>query len=245
MIKGIDISSWQGQVNFTALPSDIEFVIARSSYGTGYIDKQFARNIVELRKLPNKAHGFYHYAYPTYNKAEDEADWFLQTVGTLQQGEFLCLDFEERYTDPVSWCLAFLNRVSHVLGGYKPLIYINKYLMTSYDWSPIVALGYGLWLAYWDYNPDAPAPAGPWSVTAIRQYSNHETVTGIAGNVDGNVFYGDLTQLRKYGYTDIPTDEWKVKYDALLAEHQIALAHISNLIDAIKKIDEIAEDALK
>lgn len=197
MLKGIDISSWQGDVDYDALST--QFIIIRSSYGTGYTDAKFIRNrdVVRGRNLP---HGFYHYAYPTYNTPEAEADWFCSVIGTPVTGEFLCLDFEEKYPTPVDWCKRFLDRVSAKLNGYKPLLYINKFMMQSYDWKPVVLADYGLWLAYWDYNPDADPDSSVWSTVALRQYTNSLQVKGIVGNVDGNVFYGDLEALKKYGF---------------------------------------------
>lgn len=200
---GYDISEWQNVVDFSALKA--EFLIIRSSYGTGYIDKQFQRNVTEARKKGIPI-GFYHYAYPTYNTPEAEADWFLHVVGKPQEGECLVLDFEEKYTDPVGWSKKFLDRLSVVLKGYKPLIYLNRYLTQTYNWSSVVKAGYGLWLAYWDYDKTADAPSTPWPVVALRQYSNKEVVKGIVGGVDANVFYGDVKQFKKYGlhYTTEP-----------------------------------------
>jgi GH25 family lysozyme M1 (1,4-beta-N-acetylmuramidase) len=197
MLKGIDISSWQGDVDYGQLST--QFIIIRSSYGTGYTDAKFIRNRdnVRAKGIP---HGFYHYAYPTYNTPEAEADWFCSVIGTPATGELLCLDFEEKYPTPVDWCKRFLDRVSSKLNGYKPLIYINKFLMQSYDWKPVVLADYGLWLAYWDYNPDSDPDSSVWSTVALRQYSNSAQVKGIVGNVDANVFYGDLEALKKYGY---------------------------------------------
>lgn len=198
MTKGIDISVWQGNIDFTKLPKDIDFIVIRSSYGTGYVDDKFQRNRDEARKA-NKAIGYYHYAYPTYNTPEAEAEWFYNVVKDIKSGEFLVLDFEEKYNEPVDWCKKFLDKLSSLCSGYKPLIYLNKFTIDSYDWSPVVKAGYGLWLAYWDYNPDKEAPRTDWDLVAMRQYTNNESVSGISGRVDANVFYGDIETLKKYG----------------------------------------------
>lgn len=200
MIKGIDISKWQGTVDYTKLLGTIDFVIARSSYGTGFKDEQFERNKSELRRL-NIPHGFYHYAYPNLNTPEAEADWFLQSVGELQDGELLVLDFEESYGgNSVDWCKRFLDRVSSRLNNYKPLLYINLNYNNLFDWSSVVNANYGLWLAYWDYNGDNAAPKTDWQITAIEQYSNKGSFAGIIGAVDADVFHGDLTAFKAYGY---------------------------------------------
>lgn len=199
MLKGIDISKWQGEVEFQTLEPQVDFVIIRSSYGNGYTDSFYQRNRDEATKL-NIPKGFYHYAYPNHNSPEAEADWFLKVIGTPDKDDILVLDFEEEYPNPVDWCLRFLNRVSEKLAGYKPLLYINLDLNNRFDWSPVVAGDYGLWLARWDYDPEAMPPDTDWEICALRQYSNSENYNGINGRVDGNVFYGDLPTFKAYGY---------------------------------------------
>jgi GH25 family lysozyme M1 (1,4-beta-N-acetylmuramidase) len=200
MLKGCDISKWQGVVDFNALKNAIDFVVIRSSYGDGYTDIQFARNRDEARRLSIPL-GFYHYSYPQYNTPEAEADWFCKVVGTPNEGEILCLDFEEQYSDPVGWSLRFLDRVSSLLSGYKPYIYLNLSIINTYDWSPVVGRGYKLWLARWDYNPNAQPPNTDWVTVTMRQWSNKEIFSGVTtGGVDANVFYGDKNMFLAYGY---------------------------------------------
>jgi len=204
MLKGIDISRWQGITDFNKLKLSQQFIIIRSSYGNGYTDQQFNRNRDECRRL-QIPRGFYHYSYPQYNSAQAEADWFLKVVGTPQAGEWLVLDFEERYAgNTVQWCYDFLNYIKDNLNGYKAVIYLNLSQTKSYNWKPIIDDGYGLWLAYYNQNPNAPVPITPWAVVAMRQWSSIQHYDGIAGAVDANVFYGTLTAFPKYGYQPPP-----------------------------------------
>lgn len=203
MLKGCDISEHQGKIDFFELKKVVDFVIIRSSYGKGYFDKWFAYNKDQAR-LNGIPIGFYHYAYPQYNTPEAEAEWFYNACGyDLREGELLALDFEEDYPDPALWCERFLNHLSSMLGGYKPLLYINLALANSQNtnWKPVITGNYGLWLAYWNYDPNKNDDFNtPWSVVAIRQWSSDESFSGISGRVDANVFYGDLTALAAYGY---------------------------------------------
>jgi lysozyme len=196
MIHGVDISKFQGNVDFHALKDNADFVIIRSTYGVGYTDDKFVRNRDTARSV-DLGIGFYHYAYPQFNSPLAEADWFTMKV-SCQPGELLCLDFEEHYPDPVNWCKTFLDRcVSNM--GFKPLLYINYALVKAYDWTPVINGGYGLWLAYWNYNPDTNIPTDTgWNIVAMRQYSNKGNVAGM-NPVDLDVFYGDLTAFKKYG----------------------------------------------
>ena len=250
-LKGIDCSRHQGVVDFNALKNAVDFVVIRSSYGDGYTDSQFARNRDEARRFGISC-GYYHYSYPQYNSPEAEANWFCRVVGTLQEGEFLCLDFEEQYAAPVNWSLRFLDRVSSLLGGYKPLIYMSLSFNNSYDWKPVVDKGYGLWLARWDYDPNASAPTTDWPFTAMRQWSNHETFSGVSGVVDANVFYGDINALLSYGYhapvvTPVPEIE-KLPKDNVLKDMytflcgEFSQAEIDWRMSSNKNLVEIGND---
>src|ERR1035437_1051862 len=114
MIVGNDISQFQNAagMDWTIFPHNANFVIIRSTYGNGYYDGYFALNRDKAR-LAGILRGFYHYAYPEYNSATDEASWFCKAVYDLQEGESLYLDFEENYAgDAVAWCKEFLDYVA-------------------------------------------------------------------------------------------------------------------------------------
>lgn len=209
MLKGIDISKYQGQPDFDAISRDLDFVLMRSSIGCPdpgenpeqYRDSQFARNQSEARRV-GILRGFYHAARPDFNDPIPEAEQFVYSIGDLKAGEVVALDFEvSTNKDVVDWCFQFLSRV-YILTGIKPLLYIDLSHARGYDWSPVVQAGFGLWLARWDYNPDGSAPATQWPVIAFRQYSNHESVGGL-NPVDGDVFYGDSGAFQKYGKPEI------------------------------------------
>jgi GH25 family lysozyme M1 (1,4-beta-N-acetylmuramidase) len=195
-IKGVDVSEFQGNIDFDKLKSQVDFVIIRSSYGTGFTDKKFIRNRDEARRV-GLGVGFYHYAYARLNSAEAEADYFCQVVGDLRQGESLYLDWEEKYIgDHQVWSQTFLNRVTVHFNGLKSMIYLNKSLQTTHKWDSVVNAGYGLWLADYEGN----GTAAPWSLMAMQQTGSTGKVDGITGNVDTDIFYGTLNAFKKYGF---------------------------------------------
>lgn len=200
MLKGIDISYYQPNVNFPLLKTQIDFVIIRSSYGVGYIDKSFSSHQANIRQNGFLC-GYYHYSYPQYNQPEDEADWFLQVIGALQDGEVLFLDFEEKYNgNRVEWCKRFLDRIAQNLNGYKGFIYLNKSLASGNDWSPVINAGYGLWLAAYDNDSVNLNFSSQWPVVHFKQYTDAGTVPGISTKVDCNIFWSDASSFRALGY---------------------------------------------
>lgn len=245
-IKGIDISNWQGDVNFNSVAKSQDFVIIKASEGYGYKDPRFEGYRSELRRL-NIPRGYYHFAKPDLgNTPENEADWFLSAVGELQEGEILVLDFEVPAKDPVGWCKGFLDRISERLSGYKPLIYLNKYTVDNYDWSSVVKKGYGLWLALWDHNPDGAFNVPHWDVVAMRQYTNNASVNGISGRVDANVFYGTVEQFFKYGVKkgDSPCEKLKLEIESLSLENQSLKKEVGSQADSLKSLTGLYEKLL-
>ena len=201
-LYGVDVSEGQGQIDWDALNAVSNFVMIRSCFGTDRKDSQFDRNKSEAHLVQAAAGplgiGYYHYAYPEYNSPEDEAAFFVNNVSPQAAGDILALDWEEPYNgDQVAWCLGFLGAVT-VRAGFKPLIYLNQSLITSLDWSPVINNDFGLWLADWDGDKTGPGAQTPWPFTAMRQWTDADTVAGIGGQVDGDVFYGDFAAWAAY-----------------------------------------------
>lgn len=198
-IRGIDVSKWQGNIDFNKVKKSTSFVIMKATEGFGYTDPKFKANQKGFRSVKMPL-GYYHFARPDLgNSPEKEADWFIKTIGKMEEGEVLALDYEVNYKDPVNWCKKFLDRVRDVT-GVKPLLYINLATNNKYDWSKVVKGDYGLWLAYWD-NSLTKRPKTDWKFIAMKQYGADTKVNGISGNVDGDVFFGDVETFKKYGFT--------------------------------------------
>lgn len=243
MLKGVDVSRWQDTVDWHRMKNEgIDFAIIRAGYGSPepgeplskYIDNKFYQNRDSLRSL-GMLRGFYWFTYPTVNEPEEEANAFADTVLPLQDGEVLALDIEGNIgPDPVGWSLRFLNKVTERT-GVKPIIYINQSMNNSYDWSPVVDAGYGVWLAGWDYVADPQNEVSDWPFVAFEQYSNKGNVGG-ENPVDLDSFNGSAEQFLKYGYhapvvepPAPPTDP----HEAQIAELNATIARLNNQISEL------------
>lgn len=207
-LYGVDISEHQGAINWDQLNEVSNFVIMRASLGTARRDYQFQRNQSEARRVRMDAGplgiGYYYFAYPTLVDAVTSANYFIDNLGALEAGEMLVLDLEGSVgSAPVAWSLAFLEHVEFRT-GVKPLIYLNQSLVHSYNWSPVINNGYGLWLADYDGNKTSLPPATPWPVVAMKQWTDVDIVAGIPSKVDGDTFYGTFDQFYAYGYKPNP-----------------------------------------
>lgn len=194
-LKGIDISRWQGIINWDAVKGAVDFAIIKSSGGDDglYQDGQFTRNKSEARRT-GILRGYYHFAGGVHSP-EEEADHFVNTVGDYQKGEVLALDWEISHADPVNWCLTFLKRVE-ARTGVKPVIYMSGSRAQAFDWTPVVNNNNGLWLAQWAAQGTM---IGKWPFWAFWQNSSSGSVPGISGRVDTDLFSGDAVAFQKYG----------------------------------------------
>lgn len=202
MLRGIDISQYQGEVNFDTVKQNAEFVFIRSSFGAPdpgqsaslYTDPLFSHNQAESRRVGIRR-GFYHFAYPWYNYPEAEANQFLSVIGELQEGELLALDIEDVKnkrlpSNTVEWTKKCLDNIASRT-GVKPFLYINLDILRRFDWSSISST-YPLWLALWDNDPidqeQVNWPAGK----PIEQYGLVPWM-----NADGDSAFTDLSSYGK------------------------------------------------
>lgn len=237
-MKYIDVSQYQGTINFYKLKGNVDGVIIRAGYGKNHIDPQFTRNASECNRVGIPC-GAYWFSYAkTVNEAKAEAQHLLSAVKPYRMELPLCYDFEYNSVDNATaqgvkitkalatdFALSFLSEIER--GGYWALNYTNSdFLSRLYDMDKLGR--YGLWLAAWTLSAK-PDLSKPPRACSIWQYDNHGTVPGITGNVDTNESYIDFpTAIRKAGLNHLPTSDqaqdalkWAEKYnitdDAALA----------------------------
>ena len=202
-MNGIDISSWQRDINLSAVKAD--FVIVKATEGIGYVDKSCDMFFQKALSLGKKL-GFYHFARPR-NDAVREAQYFYNNTKNYFGEAIPILDWEAENKSDVAWAKRWLDEV-YRLSGVKPLIYMSESVANAYNWSSVANADYGLWVAkYRDNNPDynynmANAGTRPrvkwWKFYCIWQWTSTGRLNGYSGNLDCNVFYGDGTTWDKY-----------------------------------------------
>lgn len=202
-MNGIDVSNWQAGLNISDVACD--FVIAKATEGLNFVDKYCDRFIQQAIKL-GKPFGFYHFARPT-NDPVREADFFYNNCRGYFGKGIPILDWESGNTSDVAWAKRWLDRV-YQLSGVKPVIYMSESVVNAHNWSSVAAADYGLWVAkYRDNNPDynysmASAGSRPkvkwWPFYCMWQWTSSGRLNGYNGNLDCNVFYGDVNTWNKY-----------------------------------------------
>ena len=232
-LKGIDISNWQKDIDLRKV--DFDFVIAKATEGTSFVDR-YCDKFIQTVKAMGKLWGFYHFARPT-NSAVAEADFFVANCRSYFHHGIPVLDWEAEKKNDVQWALTWLNRVNEQT-GVKPMIYMSESVVNAYDWSPVVAADYGLWVAKYrdtipDYNYDMSNAGNVpkvkwWKGYAMWQWTSTGKLEGYSGSLDCDVFYGNKDAWLAYAGAseEKPTDDskdiadLKAKIEALTLENE-------------------------
>jgi GH25 family lysozyme M1 (1,4-beta-N-acetylmuramidase) len=240
-IVGNDVANFQGQINWDVYKNNANFCILKATEGVGYIDSTFKRNQQEGRRVGLPL-GFYHFARPDLgNSAEAEANYFIQQIGTLNDGDVLCLDYEpaSQNQEHVNWCKTWLDKVFAVT-GVRALIYLNQSQVKKFNWKVVVDGGYGLWIAAYTETPlNNNYEKGLWQFAAMQQWTSSQIVTGIPSKaVDGNVFFGDVNTFKKYGYKrPLPPTDYKKLYDEIVPKYNDATATLGKAISDMGRLN--------
>lgn len=202
-IKGIDVSKWQGHINWKVIKDDneIQFAMLRSSFGycpdSSQVDSFFNHNYNECKKH-NIPCGCYHYSYArNKDMARKEAEYVLKYIDGKQFEFPIAYDIEEatilnhltksEITDIITTFCEILENA-----GYYVVIYSSKSYLEAFD--KALYKKYDVWVAQWGVKqPTFSQPYGMW------QYTSDGTVRGIQGRVDMNYAYKDYENIIKNG----------------------------------------------
>jgi lysozyme len=221
-IKGIDVSHWQGTINWTSVKNaGYSFAFMKATQGNTYNDPTFATNISGATSKGIYV-GAYHFCdlnTDTTNPLDpvNEANHFLAKIKPYYQtGMYLppVADVEgfpsgmttaqlKAFTS--TWVQAFSDTIYYSI-GMRPIVYTSKSKATSL-YTNAVAGSHELWLAWWKgtgvTSPPVASDTPAWGIWQFWQWSDgadsvaqSQPVPGISGNVDRDVYYGTLDQLK-------------------------------------------------
>lgn len=202
-MKGIDVSTLQGNIDWTKVSAEFAMIKATQGRGEGaatrllsrFTDSKFKRNIVNCR-CPA---GVYHYfTAQDKAKATAEADYFCSIIEPYRSRIKLwaALDVESFYLDGLGkteLTAIVMTALEHIESrGFKPMLYTNPNYL-RYRFEPHAFDEYDIWLAHYGVKT-------PYSVPKMKiwQYGK-TTVSGISTAVDGNYGYFGLDGGYKVG----------------------------------------------
>lgn len=203
-IKGIDISEFNGTIDFKKVKKQVDFVYIRATYGRFGIDKRFKEYAEECIKneIP---FGFYYYSYAIdMNTAEDEVEFFIKNISKYKNE--MCFPamidmedsdgYKQQHGNPTKEllsdiCVMACEKLAE--SSISPIIY------ASADWfknrlDEEKLNGFMKWIAWWE-TADSNIDTKKYS---IWQYSSKGEINGIKGRVDLDYSFVNFKLLKDY-----------------------------------------------
>lgn len=211
-IKGIDISSWQGKIDWKKVSDyGMDFAIIRITEVGNVKDSQFENNFAGCNKYKIPV-GVYKYSYAmNISEIQSEARKVVSVLNgrRIQFPVFLDLEHNNQHALGTESIHKMADAFREIIeaASYKFAIYCNV------DWYVNVICShlkkYDFWVARYPENDNGTV------VERLRpdfgvgwQYSSKAVIPGISGKVDRNVFYKDYTEAKKEE-TTVATDKLK------------------------------------
>ena len=184
-LKIIDVSEFQGHIEWEKVKNSIDGVILRCGYGGDYKaqdDSTFKYNADMCTKL-NIPFGVYLYSYAdSKEKAESESKHILRLIKPYKLSFPVYLDCEENKTSVQKFSKTACQIIGTIIeneglwfGVYANLNWWNTHLKTLDS--------YTKWVAQYNNICDYKKPYDMW------QYTSKGSINGIKGNVDLNKCY--------------------------------------------------------
>jgi GH25 family lysozyme M1 (1,4-beta-N-acetylmuramidase) len=187
-VNGIDVSHWNGTVDWNAVKkAGYTFAWIKATQGDYYTDTKFSIN-KQNAKAAGVTVGYYHFADLTKTAAANAA-YFLKVCGTPQPGELMyALDVEEGgYTSSMTstqinkWIVDFGKAIGFKMVFYTGSSTISYNMGTTGGTTEMLTYFPYLWLARYTSAND-PGFTGIWGKWTVWQYS----YTGKIGTFDLN-----------------------------------------------------------
>lgn len=193
MIHGIDVSHYQGRVNWDEVAKDpkVNYVYLKATEGTNNVDDTYRYNFQECKRVGLKV-GSYLFFRP-HLPAKAQFDLFVSRVETKKQDLLPLIDAEAIKGVSDATFQARLLELCDLLEkeyGKKPMIYTGRNFYNKHIYGNSRLRAYKYFIAAYAF--DEPELSGD-SDYVLWQYSATGRVRGIRGDVDMSRFVGRHT----------------------------------------------------
>lgn len=196
--NGIDVSEWQGDINWEQVRPDIDFAIIRLGSGQGSPDACGEYNIKECIRL-GIPFGVYWFSYAysaerARNEARSAVELLVKYGANPMYGVWFDWEYDSRYylaKKGITVSNDILREVTAAFcdeirkAGLATGVYTNGDYIENHYGKDFLK-DYDLWYAHIAKKPDIP--------TDIHQFSWSGKVPGIVGNVDMNKAYKEYKE---------------------------------------------------
>lgn len=189
---GVDVSAYQADVDWQAVMADgIDFAMIRVAWRgntDGYLHEDicFEQNYAGAREAGLPCGVYFFSQARTVDEAREEAEFTLSMLAGRELDYPVVFDYEANDghrlagidgATATACARTFCDLIAQ--GGYRPMVYGNRYDLQYLDSSQLSDIG--IWFAEYASSPSYEAPFALW------QYTNNGTVAGIEGPVDLNL----------------------------------------------------------
>lgn len=204
-LKGIDISEFNGDIDFSKVKTEVDFVMIRATFGRFGVDKKFEQNVKGC--IDNDiAFGFYFYSYATdEEKAKEEVSLFLNKVRPYKEKATFpfVIDMEDsdfykaQNGNPSKEQLTSICvKACQMIAEEKliPMIYANKdWFENKLDKEKLQK--FYKWIAWWNDKAINEIDKKTYS---MLQWTSKGIIKGIKGQVDINYSFVDFKKAKQY-----------------------------------------------
>lgn len=198
MFDAIDVSKWQGAMNWAAVKNaGVRHAMIRAGYGNSIrqTDPQFKRNAAQCIAL-GIDWGAYWYSYATSpEQARQEARCCLQVIQGLKPTMPVAYDIEYEpgilalsNAQRTAMVKAFLEEVESA--GYYGILYASRdFIANKLNYKDLAQ--YDVWCAQYGSRCTSPLPYGIWQYSS----SNPLRIPGFGTSLDCNHVYKDYPAI--------------------------------------------------
>lgn len=177
-LPGVDVSSYQGVIDWKVLAPHIRFAFLKATDGARIIDSQLVNNVKGATDngIPFGLYHFYRNGGPT------ECDRFLEILNKYPSQLPPVLDLEVRPLPGAA--SSFIHDALAVLGAIgkyaHPMVYTSPFFAATY--LNLVFTQYPLWVA--EYTSAAEPTLSQWAGWDFWQWSGVGRLPGVSDQVD-------------------------------------------------------------
>ena len=205
MIKGIDISENNGQINFKKVKEQgYEFVMIRATFGRHKEDRNFRKNILSAYNQGLKV-GIYYYSYALSEiQGIEEVDFLLKTINPFKEmityPVVIDMEDSDKYKEKNGFpsneilCKIVKNATERIsTAGYYSMCYASaswfKDKLNTKEMDNV-----SKWIAWWDIGESAVDKRR----YRMWQKSSKARIEGIETNVDEDIAFVEFDKLINY-----------------------------------------------
>ena len=234
-IKGVDVSSYQGVIDWSKVAAVIEFAILKVIRKDLQPDKQFENNFDGCLDAGVGVQGVYNYSYATtVTKAVSDAQRVLEVLAGRKV--MVWLDVEDKCQEGLgSKLIDIIQAYAGIIrgAGLEFGVYTGQYFYNTYI-KPYGGIDYPLWIARYGANDGRINEKYEPQINGMLgwQYTSKGVVDGISGNVDMNVWYEDIVSVKEDKPVAVPRPVEDMAHEVLNGIWGNGVDRKANLINA-------------